>query len=435
MALALLLTINLFNYIDRYILSAAAGPIQDAFFGENDRNAEFWIGTLNTAFLVSYMLAAPVFGFLADRTSRWTLIGLAVAVWSLASGASGLAPTFLALLLTRMCVGIGEAAYGPAAPALISDLYPVERRGRVLSWFYMAIPVGGALGFAFGGVMVEHAHWRIAFYAVVLPGLLLALLCFWMRDPGRGASESRPAARGTPRWSDYVTLVQTRSYVLNTLGMTAMTFAVGGVAFWMPKYIEHFRHQPHPARIGMIFGGITALAGLTGTLLGGLAGDKLTKRWSGGYFLVSGGSMLLAFPCFLLVLQRPFPEAWAWIFATEFCLFFNTGPANAILANVTHSAVRASGYALNILIIHLLGDAISPPLIGWLARQADGHPDMNLGFQAVSAAIVVSGIFWLWGARYLGEDTRVAPLRIRGEPGTPAAGSFDKPEVTTAGGD
>ena len=277
-ALALLLAINLFNYIDRYVLSAAIAPIRQEFFTPDDLHARFWTGTLATAFLVSYMLAAPIFGLLADRISRWKLIGGAVAVWSLASGASGLAPTFLVLLLTRMCVGIGEAAYGPAAPALISDLYPIERRGRVLSWFYMAIPVGSALGFAFGGVMVEHAHWRQAFYAVVPPGLLLALLCFWMRDPGRGASDVQPA-HGEARWRDYLTLVRTPSYVLNTLGMTAMTFAVGGVAFWMPYYIHEFRGQPHPAQIGLIFGGLTALAGLTATLLGGLAGDKLTKRY------------------------------------------------------------------------------------------------------------------------------------------------------------
>lgn len=417
LALVLLLAINLFNYIDRYVLSAALTPIKHEFFSAGDSKANFWVGMLATAFLVSYMLAAPIFGWLADRTSRWKLIGAAVAVWSLASGASGLAGSFAALLVTRLFVGIGEAAYGPAAPALLSDMYPIERRGRVLSWFYMAIPVGSAIGYAFGGLMVEHAHWRTAFYLVVPPGLLLALGCLLMRDPGRGASELQPVARRAAHWRDYVTLLRTPSYVLNTLGMTAMSFAIGGVAYWMPDYIHEFRKQPNPGQIGLIFGGLTALSGLTATLLGGLVGDKLSARFAGAYFLVSGGSILLAFPCFLMTLHRPFPEAWAWIFLTEFFMFFNTGPTNTILANVTHPAVRATGYALNILVIHLLGDAISPPLIGKLADMAhkDDVPDMNAGFRTVSIAILLGGVFWLWGARFLGRDTQRAPTRISSE--------------------
>ncbi|HEX4150463.1 MAG TPA: MFS transporter [Pirellulales bacterium] len=411
-ALALLLAINLFNYIDRYILSAALSKIKVDFFGVGDANAKFWLGTLTTAFLVSYMLGAPWFGWLADRASRWTLIGGAVFVWSLASGASGLSIYFgfNMLLVTRMFVGIGEAAYGPTAPALISDMYPIERRGQVLSWFYMAIPVGSALGYAFGGQIAEHWHWSWAFYLVVPPGLLLAVACFLMRDPQRGASESRPTVVRHANWGDYVTLLRTPSYVLNTLGMTAMTFALGGVAAWMPDYIHDYRQYGTLGHVSLVFGAITAVSGLVATLLGGLVGDKLSKRWPGAYFLVSGCGLLLAFPCFLLVLHVSFPWAWFWIFLCEFCLFFNTGPANTILANVTHPAVRATGFALNILVIHLLGDAISPPLIGLLSDRHGG--DMNVAFRAVSVAILVGAVFWLWGARYLQRDTERAPTRI-----------------------
>jgi MFS family permease len=409
LSLALLLAINLFNYIDRYILSAALPKIQEDVLGSGDEHAGERAGALAFAFLVSYMFAAPVFGWLADRTSRWLLIGGAVVVWSLASGGSGLAGSFLAMLVTRIFVGVGEAAYGPTAPALISDLYPIERRGRVLAWFYMAIPVGSAIGYAFGGLMAQHGWWREAFYLVVPPGLILAVLCFWMRDPRRGAAEAQPLALRSARLRDYLTLARTPSYVFNTLGMTALTFAIGGVSYWMPAYIHH-RGEPDLGQIGLKFGALTALSGLTATLLGGLVGDKLAARYKGAYFLVSGTSLLLSFPCFLLVLHRPFPEAWAWIFLTEFCLFFNTGPANTILANVTHPAVRATGFALNILVIHLFGDAISPLLIGMINDRHD-H-DMNVGFQAVSIAIVVGGIFWLLGARHLGRDTQLAPTRI-----------------------
>lgn len=409
-SVGLLLTLNLLNYIDRFVLAAAVPTIQAEFFSAGDEAARARMGALSTAFLVSYLFTAPLFGRLADTMSRWKLIGLAVIGWSLASGASGLANSYTALLITRLFVGMGEAAYGPAAPTIISDLFPVHRRGQVLSWFYMAIPVGSALGYVLGGIMAEHWHWRWAFYVVVVPGILLGLLCFFMPEPARGGSEKKPAAVRAARLADYFLLLRTPSYVLNTLGMTALTFAIGGVAYWMPDYIHVFRKQPNLGMVNQIFGGITVVSGISATLLGGIAGDRLTRRWPGAYFLVSGLAMLLAFPCFQLTLVTPLPWAWGLIFLTEFFLFFNTGPTNTIIANVTHPLVRSTAYAVNIFMIHLLGDAISPPLIGKLADRYDGN--MNIGFSVVSASIVAAAVFWLWGARYLARDTALAPQRL-----------------------
>lgn len=410
-SVGLLLAINMFNYIDRQVLSSSVSKIGDEFFpGQRDTGVR--MGSLNTAFLWSYMLAAPLFGKLAERSSRWKLIALAVIGWSLASGASGLATTFFALWCTRLFVGVGEAAYGPAAPALLADLFPVERRGRVLAWFYMAIPVGSALGYALGGAVAGSFGWRWAFFIVVPPGVALGIASLFMPDPPRGAADAAPAAPHAAKLADYWLLLRTPSYVLNTAGMTALTFAIGGVSFWMPDYIHTFKQQPDLGQVTLIFGAITAVTGISATLLGGIVGDRLTKRYPGAYFLASGAALLLAFPFFLLTLWAPFPLAWIFIFATEFCLFFNTGPANAIIANVTHPSVRSTAFALNILMIHLLGDAISPPLIGWLSDRYDRN--MNIGFSAVSVAIVVGAIFWLWGARYLAHDTALAPTRVAG---------------------
>lgn len=409
----LLLAINLLNYVDRYVLAAAIPKIQADFLEANDPDARSKMGSLAAAFLWSYMLAAPFFGRLGERMSRWKLIGMAAIGWSLASGASGLAETFTMLWLTRLFVGMGEAAYGPVAPTVLADLFPPERRGQILSWFYMAIPVGSAIGYALGGKIAEHWHWRWAFYIVVVPGILLGVASFFMPEPRRGGAEAQPVVEHRARWADYWTLLRTPSYVLNTLGMTALTFAIGGVAYWMPDYVNVFRGEPDLGRVNLVFGALTVVAGITGTLLGGLAGDWLTKRFAGGYFLVSGAALLLAFPCFQLVLHtpfRPFPWAWIWIFATEFFLFFNTGPTNTIIANVTHPSMRATAYAVNIFMIHLLGDAISPALIGALADRFDN--DMNIGFSAVSGAIVLGAMFWLWGARYLKRDMELMPGRV-----------------------
>jgi len=409
-ALILLLAINLFNYIDRYILAAVEPLVSDHFFAATDENAMAKTGALATAFLVSYMILAPVFGWLADRFSRWLIVASGVALWSLASGCSGLAATFGALVLTRVFVGVGEAAYGPAAPTIISDLYPVEKRGRMLSFFYVAIPVGSAIGYAFGGAVGQRMGWRWPFYLVTIPGLVLAVFCLFMRDPRGVRAKGRENSRKpkiTP--ADILKLFRIRSYTLNTAAMAAMTFAMGGISFWVPRYLFKYRAAdfggaPDLGSINFTFGAITASAGLLATMIGGWAGDRLRKRFPSSYFLVSGFAIFLAFPATFLMLHTPFPHAWVLVFFAVFFLFFNTGPANAALANVTPPATRATAFALNILAIHIFGDAISPPLIGWIA----GQTNMNFAFLVVSAMMVVASAFWLIGARYLGRDTAAA---------------------------
>lgn len=473
-ALILLLLINLFNYIDRQVLAANVTPIERQLLpyrepdsvrlsstmgllaspsgyapltaaaalnpvrAEQGKDNKERIGDLVLAFMLSYMLIAPLFGWLANRVPRWRLVAVGVVLWSLASGASGLAGTlhdskwtamgglaafvgsFGFLLLTRCFIGIGEAAYGPIAPTLISDLYPVKIRGSVLAWFYAAIPVGGALGYALGGLL----GWPAAFYWVVPPGLLLGLWCWFMPEPKSGQADlahSHTVRR--PRLREYLVLLRTPSYVLDTLGMTAMTFSIGGISIWMPDYIYSYRREPDADRINIVFGCIVVVSGLGATLLGGIAGDRLRPRFAGSYFLVSGLSMLVAFPLFLAVLYVPFPWAWLCIFLACFFLFFNTGPTNTILANVTHPALRAQAFAINILIIHLFGDAFSPKIMGRIADRyaVGGQANMNAAFLAVSGAILMGAFFWLAGTPFLARDTALAPQRLDAPSGEPAA--------------
>ena len=395
-ALILLLAINLFNYIDRYVLAGVEPEIRTHFFRPDDPNAHALVGLLGTAFLVSYMVSAPIFGWLADRMSRWLIIGVSVILWSVATAMSGLAGTFALLLITRLFVGVGEGGYGPAAPTIIADLFPLLSRGRMLAYFYVAIPVGSAIGFAVGGFVAAHWGWQNAFFVVAPPGLLLGLVCFLRRDPRERSGRVNEKRRAS--LNDYLSLARTRSYVLNTLAMTALTFAIGGMSFWVPGYLE-YRGLPPTSRI--IFGGITVLAGLTATLAGGIAGDRLRKRFPGSYFLISGIGVIIAFPFSVGMLFTPFPSAWVMMFVAVFFLFFNTGPSNTALANVTDPSIRATAFALNILIIHALGDAAAPPLIGAVADRTN----MDVAFLVVSAMMLVAGVLWLWGAKFLPSDT------------------------------
>jgi MFS family permease len=433
-SLALLLLINLFNYIDRQVLAAVQPLIAKDLLVPGDPDEKTKMGSLATAFMVSYMLTAPMFGRLGDRMNRWWLIGIGVVLWTIASGASGLSHPiggalkaasigwltgYGVLLLTRCFVGVGEGAYGPVAPSIISDMYPVARRGAVLAWFYAAIPVGSALGYMLGGAIGPKYGWPMAFYAVVPPGLLLGAWCFFRREPKRGAMEGKAANDHKVDRTVIKTLLRNKSYVLDVLGMTTMTFAFGGVGYWMPQYVAERLVQegivigetPDAAlKLGLDqantrFGAILVVVGLLATLTGGWVGDKLRGRVKGSYFIVSGVGMLVGFPLFLGLLFTPFPYCWGVIAAAIFCLFFNTGPTNTIIANVTPAAIRSTAFALCILVIHALGDAISPTVIGYVADRAHS---LRAGFVVVSVMMLLSGVFWLLGARHLERDTASA---------------------------
>jgi MFS family permease len=397
-AVLLLLAVNLFNYIDRQILAAVEPDIRATFFAPNDPNAMMRTGWLGDAFFVTYMVSAPVLGLLADRISRWIIVGSAVILWSFASGGSGLAATFGILFATRIFVGIGEGGYGPAAPTILADLFPVERRGRVMAVFYAAIPVGSALGYVIGGLIGANLGWRWAFYLVTPPGLLLGVLCFLQRDPRVGA---RQIGQESPqrRLRDYLRLFRTRSYLINCIAQTLMTFVTGGLGFWASAYLRYRNQSPD---VGMtMFGLITVVAGLISTLLGGVIADKLRPRFAGSYFWVSGIGMLIACPFFVATLYTPFPAAWVPMFLAIFFLFLNTGPSNTALANVSLPAVRATAFAVNILVIHALGDVQAFWLLGYIG----GHTNMHVAFLFVSGIIFLSGLAWLWGVRYLPADT------------------------------
>ena len=396
-ALFLLLAINLFNYIDRQILAALEPDIRETFFAPDDVNRMTKTGLLAVAFFVTYMVSAPVLGFLADRISRWVIVGVAVILWSLASGASGLAATFGILFATRIFVGIGEGGYGPAAPTILSDLFPIETRGRIMAIFCAAIPVGSALGYVIGGLIGAHLGWRWAFYLVTPPGLLLGLLCFWQRDP-RGAADNR-VQESQRSIRAYLNLFRTRSYLINCIAQTLMTFVLGGLGFWVPAYL---RYRDQSSDVGMtIFGLITVVAGLVSTLLGGIIADKLRPRFAGSYFWVSGMGMLIACPIFIVALYMPFPAAWVPMFVAIFFLFLNTGPSNTALANVSLPAVRATAFAASIFVIHAFGDVQAFWLLGYIG----GHTNMHVAFLFVSGIIFLSGLVWLIGVKYLAADT------------------------------
>jgi MFS transporter, Spinster family, sphingosine-1-phosphate transporter len=405
--LFVLTLINLLNYLDRFIPSAVLPQMKASGIVSTD----FELGFLAPGFVVVYMLAAPVFGYLGDRRSRTRPIAIGVALWSLATMWSGVSRSYWELFASRAAVGIGEAAYATISPALLADYYPPERRGRIFAIFYMAIPVGAALGYVVGGVVSQAWGWRAAFMVAGVPGLLLALGVLRVPDPPRGSMERGDAA--TPpqglepvaqrpgvlqalrqTFKLYLQLARQASYTLTVLGYAAYTFAVGGLAFWMPTFLERVRAVPvSQATTG--FGAIVVVTGFVGTFFGGWLGDHCLRYTRQAYLWVSGLATLLSLPLTLICLTSTSPPIYySALVVAELLLFMSTGPINSVIVGLVSPAHRASAVALSVLAIHLLGDVISPPLIGSVSDRTSLGDAVLL----VPVAVGVSGLLWVAGA-------------------------------------
>ncbi len=363
-ALGLLVAVNLLNYIDRQVLFAVFPLIKIDL-----RLSDTALGFLGSAFMLSYLLLAPLFGWLGDHWSRIKLASGGLVVWSLATALAGFAPGYRTLLAARATVGVGEASFGTVSPGLIADFFPKERRGQILAFFYVAIPVGSALGYLLGGVLGQRYGWHAAFLLVGVPGLLLAIPIALLRTPPRGGDDASPRAPQGKVSAGYAALFRNRSFVCNTLAMAAMTFAIGGLAQWIPSFLYR-AHSLDVAKANTLFGATTVLAGILGTLAGGWLGDRWQKRSGKGYLLISGWGFLIGTPFAAWAILAPgLTSCMAAIFLAEFFLFLNTGPLNTVIINVTNPAVRAMAFAVNIFFIHALGDAVSPSILGWLSDQ------------------------------------------------------------------
>jgi MFS family permease len=398
--LAVLTGINAFNYLDRFI-TAPVLPLIIVSLHLSDAQA----GSLQTVFILVYSLACPLSGSLGDRGKRLHIAAAGVALWSLATFASGLAASFAWLALARAVVGIGEASYTVVTPSLLSDHYPPGRRGRALSIFYAAMPVGIALGYVLGSQIGARFGWRPAFFVAGGPGLALAFALLLLREPPRGRfdQESKPAAslRQTMQ-----ALRSRPSFFFNMAGQTIFTFAMGGLGTWMPSYFVRERGLGVGAA-GTVFGALLLVAGFLGTITGGQLGDRLARRLPGAHFSFSGWALIASLPFTLAAVLSPDPALfWPAMFVTLLLSFVNMGPLNAALVNVLPPDLRARGFGLHTTTIHLLGDALSPFLIGVVSDSVG----LRIPVLLTGLLLPLSGLVLLIGRRYLVADLAAKTL-------------------------
>jgi MFS family permease len=413
--LCLLTSLNLLDYVDRYII-ASVGSLVRRDFPISDQQ----FGLFGTLFFLVYLLTAPVFGYLGDRHPRKAILALGAVLWSLATAGAALATSYPMLLLSRGLVGIGEASFGTISPPFLADCFPVAKRARVMAIFFVTIPAGAALAYVLAGSLGESHGWRFCFLLVGLPGAALALPILFLKEPVRGAMDTEVAATTPPRAEpesfsyrrriqevlrSYLELIRSRSYLYTNLGYAALTFAIGGMAFWLPRYLEtikkvSFEESNH------LTGVIVAASGFVGTLAGGYAGDWLMTKTRRAYLLLSGLGVLAAIPFSLAAIVSPRRAVFVpCLMAAVFFLFINTGLLNAVIVSVSPTRLRATAVAANIVIIHLLGDAPSPFLIGAVSDRSS----LQGGILLAVVAMGISGVLLLYGSRFLpGDMDRIA---------------------------
>jgi predicted MFS family arabinose efflux permease len=392
LALALLCGLNLLNYLDRYVLSAVLGPLQhDLKLGDA---AAGWTAS---AFMLGYFITAPFFGYLGDRHPRKFLMLFGVLVWSAATAATSLAQNFPELFAIRMVVGVGEACFVTMGPSWISDLFAGVQRNTAITLFYVAIPVGSAVGFELGGWFADSGDWRAAFWWAGLPGVLLAVSLLALREPRRGEADGVKTPLAPPRLREVLQLLTRGRYILLVGGYAAQTFSIGAFGIWGPTFLHRFHGMP-VGRAASLFGMVLAGTGLGATLLGGWIGGRLRRRAAAGYVWLMAGSMIAAVPvCFYAVTVSGTTAAMTAL------LFLPTGPITTEMFEIVPAHLRASAVALCTFFIHLFGDLGSPAAVGHVSEYFNSLRD---GVLVLPGVLVIGAV--LWAAMLAGPDKEPA---------------------------
>jgi MFS transporter, Spinster family, sphingosine-1-phosphate transporter len=399
--LALLTALNLLNYFDRFVVNAVGPKIQEHLGITSSQ-----LGLVTSVFMIGYFVTSPVFGWLGDRYPRKGLIAAGIALWSLATAASGLAGALGTLLVMRAVVGIGEASYATLAPTIIDDVTPAKSKNRWLGVFYVAIPVGSALGVVIGANLERHFGWRNAFFIAGGPGLIAAIAMLFVAEPAREETKRRDGA-STSAIGDIRVLAKSRVYVWTVAGYIAQTFALGGFIAWAVPFLYR-KHCLDLHIAGDAFGGVTIVSGIVGTAIGSVLSDRVPgEDRTRACLKVCAVSSLVGTPLAALALVWPTPFGFiALLGVCELAVFASIAPTNVAILKSVPPTMRASAMALSIFSIHLLGDVISPPIVGAVSdamrdgvAQCSTSTGLTLGMLILPLALGLSAVFWGLGAR------------------------------------
>ncbi|XP_015431534.1 PREDICTED: protein spinster [Dufourea novaeangliae] len=442
---SILCFVNLINYMDRFTLAGMLHNIKNDFKIRNDES-----GLLQTAFILSYMVFAPLFGYLGDRYNRKIIMSSGVFLWCLTTFIGSYMKTFGWFLLFRALVGVGEASYSTIAPTIISDLFVKDMRSKMLAFFYFAIPVGSGLGYIIGGETARATGvWQWGLRITPMLGVIaIILLLTVVRDPIRGEREGGVHLTNTAWSSDVKQLLKNPSFMLSTAGFTCVAFVTGALAWWAPTFLQlGFALQPNgtnidPDDVSYKFGLIGMASGLIGVPLGSFLAQKLRVQWKQADPLICAGGLLISVPLLffaILTANTSSVTCYTLIFFGQLSLNLNWSIVADILLYVVIPTRRSTAEAFQILIAHALGDAGSPYLIGLLSEGLktvllpDLHVDTDImppaqkiqdtfvEFRSLQYAMfltlfveVIGSLFFFLTALYIQKDKELVSLAIAG---------------------
>ena len=395
-ALVLLTAMNVVNYLDRYILPSVQEQIKGEFHISDNQ-----IGTLTFWFMIAYMAASPITGWLGDRFPRKPMIVVAALAIAAVNFFTASVHDYDSLNVRHAALGVGEACFGIFAPALLADFYGESQRNRVMTIFNLAIPFGAALGYKAGAWIGTNHGWRMSFVASAVPGVIVALLIlFFMREPARTGSQAEgkvAVEKGT-----VASLLRNKAYLCSILGYAAVTFSLGGISWWMPSFLQRVAGYSQDAA-GNVMGPVIVVAGIGGTAAGGALAQWWSKRTGKALYLVPAFSALVTIPPAVLCFFGPKGMIVPSLFAAVFLIFLGTGPVNAATLNAVPANLRATAMAGQLLVIHLLGDTTSPKIIGIISD----HVNLRVGLGATLITLAIGSAIFFVGARFA---PKLAPL-------------------------
>lgn len=378
----LFLLLNIVNYLDRNITSGVLPLLKEHFHASDTA-----LGTLGTAFMITYSLTALPFGIWSDRWKPNKVAAIGVGVWSVATVLSAFAWSMESLFVFRALVGIGEAAYVATASTILSGHFPKSRRSLILGLFNLGMPIGGAAGVVLGGLIGTSAGWQWAFAIVGLPGFILAILTWRMRlGSSEDSEDSMPTTAIRMGWPAVGTLLGKPAYLFATLGYAGISYAFGAIVLFAPSLFERYFGYT-VGQAGTVTGAIQVLAGLLGAPIGGWVSDLWLKRSPRGRAYTLTLAMLLS--AFFLF-GGLYDNNLVCFFLSAFFMLWHVGAASAFIFDVTERHIWNTGQALSLLLMHLLGDIPSAVLVGYISDRTNLHFSISL----LTIPMLLSALFF-----------------------------------------
>jgi len=383
--LVVLVLINFVNFAARQVFVPLI-PLLRLHLNVTDAQ----LGSMQTRLLLVLAISSVPFGFLADRFSRKTIIWIGILCWSVATFAGGLASTFMSFLIARAFVGLGEAAYAPAAQSMISGAFPKERRAMAQAIFATGMLLGGASGQVLGGMIGARYNWQLAFFVVAIAGLIPSFALFSIEEPSRG-----PRSEVVPIWR----LLRIPAFIAMIAAGACVTFASVSLLTWGVDFAVSYKDfSLREASVALSL--IALFSSISGVLTGGVVADYLQKRFAYGRIAAIAAAFLLASPFLLLAVQTEEKSiVLLGLVISGFFMSWYHGPVTAVLHDMMPRRAHATSIGVYLLVTQLVG-GFGPEVVG---KISDLH-DLQLGLQVCVAVMVCGALLMLLVIHFIRRD-------------------------------